>query len=262
MITIKLNESYVDKIYAFCISRKEFNFFILANIEQLHKEQNLVTYYGQFDACDRLVALMMSFHKLWYFAVTESCDYNSLANTIQAQKQPEIVINDSQRIYENIIIYMKNYQTTLNLPGELYQCKKKIYDIDSSTIKKATKEDTALLVEFYKNTPQDVRRGKESIERSIGNGRRTFIDIHDKKVIACALTTGERTDSAMIGGIHSGDAPNHLNGVITGIANDLIQDGKTPYIVVRDSEIQKKCLELGFTPLGQWHTVHLNLDKN
>jgi len=126
--------------------------------------------------------------------------------------------------------------------------------------RQAALEDVERLAQFYAQAPEDVRRGPDSIRRSIAGGRRTFMVEANGEIVASALTTAELPDMAMIGGLHT---PSHLRDreyliwAMAELVRSLLSEDKRACVVTRDPLIDAICDQLGFDDAGPWHIVHL-----
>ncbi|MEW6233027.1 MAG: hypothetical protein AB1566_12045, partial [Chloroflexota bacterium] len=218
-----MTEADRPAIETLCEQQREFNIFFLANLDELSREQNLVQYWGQFDDTGHLVGVLMRYHVLWYIYDGPGADLGAFAEVIESKAQPGIIVNDNVRTAPSLVPLLKNYRVELDLAArlrqlhiehfvELAQCHCERSEAISSSLdgdcfvawapRKATLEDVERLAQFYAQAPEDVRRGPDSIRRSIGEGRRTFLVEINGEIVASALTTAELPDLAMIGGLH------------------------------------------------------------
>lgn len=253
---MKMNADNYSEIEDFLSENDGASFFQRAYLYMLLGDQNIVSYYGQYRG-ETLVTVFMSFHKLWYITTSGRSDYKHVLDYIQDLNNKEIIINDVDGAYDSRYL-SKKYKVSLDVRGYLYSYKSKKVDDTTNKVRRATNEDIDDLVQFYDNAPKDVKRGRESILRSIGNGRRTYICSGKNGIEAVALTTGEMENQAMVGGIHYLNVES-LSSVLEKTVSDLAKEGKETLIVVRDSIIGDTCLDLRFKKHEPWNMIHLSL---
>ncbi len=122
-----------------------------------------------------------------------------------------------------------------------------------------TEDDIDRLTRFYERAPDGIRRGRDSVRRSIGGGRRTHFIEHDGEVAAAALTTAELPGLAMVGGVYALPTAGRtaLTHALWAITQALLAESKVVCTVTHDPAVDALCDRLGFEVLGPWRTVHL-----
>ncbi len=256
-----LSEKERGQIETLCKKNPGYNFFIITSLNYLSREQEMVKYWGQFDGSGNLEGVLMRYNQLWYICDTPKTDLALFGEVVIAQNQRTFIVNDNLLCDRSLIPYLKGYKTKMDLRGQLVQLDNNQFEHElNSNVRMADLNDVEKLIEFYQKSPQDVRRGADSIKRSITDGRRTFILEVENEIVACALTTAELHDKVMIGGIHAlnqSKNKEYIQSVLTGIIHSVVRDDKIPYIVVRDRIIHTVCSELGFKEMGKWRMVHM-----
>ncbi|MDY0277258.1 MAG: hypothetical protein RBQ97_04155 [Acholeplasma sp.] len=76
----KLTGEDINLIKNLCENRKEYNFFILINLEALKNNQDLIQYYGMFDDNEMLIAVGMFYHRLLYIEISNTGFINVFIN--------------------------------------------------------------------------------------------------------------------------------------------------------------------------------------
>ncbi|MDY0278154.1 MAG: hypothetical protein RBQ97_08715 [Acholeplasma sp.] len=184
-----------------------------------------------------------------------TCPISMLSsNYLKSLGKESIILNNTLDL--SVEEYFNNYQIEYHKKGYLFMYQGSKENIDYNNVKQATLDDVDALVEFYESAPLDVKRGKDSIARSLSNNRRTFIYKENGDIFASILTTGETLDTAMIGGVHYLN-DEVLNCVLRVIVNELQMLGKKVYVVLRDSTMIRVFKETGFTKLKPWSIVGL-----
>ena len=261
-----LAEADQAAVEALCAEEPEYDLFLLANLDRLSPGQNLAQYWGQFDDSGQLVGALMRYHVLWYVHDGPGADLAAFAQTIEAQAQPHIVVNDNLRTAESLVPLLERYQVVLDLPGRLRRLRPERFVAPPALLeaRRATLDDAERLIEFYAQAPDDVRRGPDSVRRSLGGGRRTYIAEANGELAACALTMAELPTVAMMGGVHA-PAPYRegqwLASVLSALARSLLAEGRRACLVTRDPLLDEICDRLGFDDLGPWRMVHLELGE-
>ncbi len=259
----RLTENDRPAIEGLCKRKGVFDVFFLANLDKLGGNGDLVEYWGQFDAAQNLSGVLMRYHTLWYVSDSAATDLDAFAQIIESKAQPRIVVNDNVRYGDTgLTSLLSNYQIELDLSARLRSLESdglSLQEIPRS-VRRATLEDVHDLARFYAEAPPDVRRGADSVRRSVTGERRTFVIEGDAGIAASALTTAELPTLAVIGGLHATPGPHaakHLLWVTKAIVRSLLGEGKKVCIVTRDRLIDRVCDELGFEDLGPWRIVHM-----
>lgn len=254
-------------IKSLCEQQKEFNIFFLTSLNKLSNNQDLVEYWGQFNKDDQLVGVLMRYHVLWYIYDTPGTDLNAFARVIESKMQPRIIVNDNVRTTPGLVPLLKDYRVELDMQARLRKLTRQHF-IEPTTgysVRRATLDDVERLAEFYAQAPKDVRRGPDSIRRSVSGQRRTFLIEVDGEVEASALTTAELPDLAMIGGLHTSMGSHrqeYLLSVMAGLIRSLLDESKQVCVVTRDPLIDAACDQLGFEDKGSWHIVYMRHHKS
>ncbi len=252
----KLNDLATTSILRFCENDPAAHFFQIANIDKLKEMQTLVSYYGQFNSDHKLVGVLMSFHKLWYFSFKSEADTAYALNFVQGQDQELLIINDPFGFYRTAML-AADHEEFLVVEGALYELNCLREQTHDKLTSRAHLQDIDDLETFYQNAPGDVRRGRESLLRSLDGGRRTYIAKDRGKICAAALTTGETTDAVMIGGIHFNGNQHYLRAVLAELSRAIIKESKVAYIVIRDPVIQHICEDIGYVRGKPWNMIHI-----
>ncbi|MDD3383849.1 MAG: hypothetical protein WC123_02455 [Bacilli bacterium] len=256
----KLTVKDEKTIKLLCLKRKKYNFFILSNLNLLAKKQNLVEYFGVYEEKE-LVGVIMFFHKLLYYEIKEKKYFKNIIDLLLYTDKNEIIINDTYDLY-NRNYFTPKYHEEFIKPGLLFQYydNKLINEKEEPKALLANIDNIESLVDFYNSAPIDIKRGKDSLLRSITNGRRTFFTKKNGIVSSCILTTGETNDSAMLGGIHyicNKDLIIATNSIIESL---IKENKKLIYTVIRDEKVISILKKIGFIKLGNWNIIHLKSD--
>jgi predicted GNAT family acetyltransferase len=249
-------------IETLCEQQREFNIFFLANLDKLSSEQDLVQCWGQFDNTGHVVGVLMRYRVLWYIYDKPRTDLRAFAGVIELKAQPSIIVNDNVRTAPSLVPLLKNYWVELDLAARLRRLHIEHFVelAQYHSVRRATLEDVERLAQFYAQAPEDVHRGPDSIRRSIGEGRRTFLVEINGEIVASALTTAELPTLAMIGGLHIPPQlrdREYLMSAMAALVRSLLDEGKRACVVVRDPLVAATCDQLGFDDVGPWRIVHM-----
>lgn len=257
-------------VEALCSTSPAYDLFLLANLDQLSRTGDLVEYWGQRDDAGRLAGVLMRYNTLWYFHDEEGVDLAAFARVIEDFRHPRLVVNENSRRGRLLHPLLQGYSPVLHLPGRLRllpadrSAELPPVAVENARVRLAGVGDVDRLSDFYAGAPADVRRGPDSVRRSIGGGRRTYL-VEDGQgaSTAAALTTAELAHLAMAGGLHAsaeGARLGHLTAALGVLASALAAEGKDTCIVVRDPQVAEVCDKLGFLDAGPWDMVHLTRD--
>lgn len=262
-MTIRLlSSSDRDSVESLCGRTPEQDLFLIANLDRLTSNQDLVQYFGLFDTCGSLSAVLMRYHVLWYWHAETHEQISQFACVIDRQRQPKIILNGGPETVSELEALLLNYETQMSLPARLRRLHATdVIRVDleglPNTGRRATLDDVESLVRFYASAPEDVRRGSESLRRSVTGGRRMFVVEQGGQLTASALTTAELPHVAMIGGLHAADA-GHLFAAVQGLLTSLQTEGKNASVVTRDAVINEVLDALGFKDISSWHILHMD----
>lgn len=262
MITRPLNVDDKPFIISLCEQEPEYNIFFLANLDQLVCDQGMVQYWGQSNVSGQMVAILMRYHILWYIYCRPGISMEAFASIIESKAQPSIIVNDNGRNGSSLVTALKNYRIKQIFPGRLRRLSAKSMDKPESAYltRRATSDDIERLARFYAQAAEDVRRGPESVRRSIGAGRRTFLVEVNGEIVASVLTTAELPGIAMIGGIYAPlrfNDQEYLVSALSEITISLIRENKKVCVVTRDPKVDAICESLRFEIIGLWRMVHM-----
>lgn len=262
MRTRLLNAADKPLIISLCEQEPEYNIFFLANLDQLMRDQSLVQYWGQSNITGQMVAILMRYHILWYLYCQSGISTEAFAGIIESIGQPNIIVNDNGRDGSSLVTELKNYRVKQFFPGRLRRLFPKSIDKPEfhGMARRATPDDVERLARFYAQAPEDVRRGPESIRRSIGGGRRTFLVEVNGEIVASVLTTAELPGMAMIGGIYTPSCNSdqgYLASVLSEIVRSLVNENKKVCVVTRDPKVDAIFERMGFEFIGLWRVVHM-----
>lgn len=129
-----------------------------------------------------------------------------------------------------------------------------------------TREEIEKLYYLFKSTEEYKDVVPESKEKFIedelvrletSNDRTAYIEVEGEMVASCA-TRGETTKSAIIIGVVA--SPNHRNKgygteVLVGLFNDLLDEGKTPYLFYNNPVARSVYRNLGAKEVCEWRVI-------
>lgn len=257
-----LTASDREAIERLCSPQPEYNLFFLANLDQLSRQQELVEYWGVFDGAGRLAGALLRYHVLWYACALPGADLHALAQVIERKAQPAIILNDNVGEGAGLAPLLANYRVELDLSGSLRRLTPADFRPAQAPCpaRRASPEDVEPLARFYEQAPEDVRRGPDSLRRSMAGGRRTFLVERDGQILACALTTAEIPGLGMAGGLYAPDpleGPACLAAALSALARSLFEEQKRVCAVTRHPAIEAVCERLGFERIGPWRILHM-----
>ncbi len=265
LITRPLTEADRAAAEAFCAQAPEYNIFLLSNLDKLGTEQDLVRYWGQFDEAGEFRAIIMRYHVLWYLHDAAGADLSALAGVVEEGAPPRVVLSDNVRTQPGLAARLKGYRLERDFterlrrlqPGEMKEAGGP--PGGGTAARLATDGDIDRLTRFYERAPEGTRRGRDSVRRSVGGGRRTYFVADGDEVTAAALTTAELPGLTMVGGLWAAPEAGEgdLGAALTAILRALLAEGRVACTVTHDQATATLCDRLGFQEVGPWRTVHL-----
>ncbi|HYF92870.1 MAG TPA: hypothetical protein VD969_11555 [Symbiobacteriaceae bacterium] len=250
------------RLAAFCGRAPEQNIVMLANLAELGGHGGLVQFWGEVDAAGNLAAVLMRYGTLWYLDAPPGADLLELAGLISRVGQERLVLNGPPETISVLAPLIAEYAAELRLPARLRILRENAAltrRTGSPAVRRATLDDVPALAELYAAAPQDVRRGADSLRRSVAGARRAYLAERGRAVTACALTTAELPGLALAGGLHGEgrmwDAD--LTAALGALCESLQQDGKTVTAVTRDLWTDRICDALGFADAAPWLIIHM-----
>lgn len=274
MLTRLMAASDRPLIETLCAGTPEWDIFLLANLSQLASDGSMVQYWGQFADSGTLTAVLMRYHVLWYGHAGPGADMQGLAKTIGDQGQPHFVLNEGGVEAPQLAPLLTGYQVDLRLPGRLRR-RRAAQALAADGVgrgldahwpgnvaaRRATLGDVDRLAAFYTKAPEDVRRGPDSLRRSITGGRQTYLAEAAGEVVACAVTTAGLPAVAMVGGLFAvpeREREANLGCALQALVGSLAAAGKDACVVTRDPWIDGVLDRLGFETLGPWWMLHMS----
>lgn len=241
---------------------EDYNFIVMDILRNKYNAEKFKVY-GEFMQ-DKLASILMyNCGNVTYYSpydisiesykdILKNLDFVKLSgpNSLMEKFLPYIDVGDEGQSYVGMVKEVK--------------AKSKYSDIKVKYVE--TREEIEKLYYLFKSTEEYKNIVPESKEKFIedelvrletSNDRTAYIEVEGEMVASCA-TRGETTKSAIIIGVVA--SPNHRNKgygteVLIGLFNDLLNEGKIPYLFYNNPAARSVYKNLGAKEVCEWKVI-------
>ncbi|MFO7882027.1 MAG: GNAT family N-acetyltransferase [Kosmotogaceae bacterium] len=257
MKKISIEES--RKLLPYLRKEKEFNIFIIGDIENAPDDADYIDVYIDGDLFHPGGILLRYFD---YFIIYthNKMNYEQAAKIIKDYGKSKVLsgketcINEIKPFIEDMIEEENRMYFTV-----LKKLQFKHYDYK---IKKLTVENAYKVTNLLDNIDEFNARDNESFVSGIKNGsaRSYYMEI-DGEIVSTASTSAEAGDSAMIVAVATDRKyrnKGYATAVMSKLCSDLVKEGKTPFLFYSNPFAGKIYERIGFRNIGIWKMLRFN----
>ncbi len=258
----KLSESDRRRVMEFLLPEKEFNIFIIGDIENHGFSEDFQELWGEFDDNGDFIAVLLRYMR--NSIVYAPGEYRAGEFARMILNHPEITT----------VMGKTTVIDKLNAAGRLeyskarttYLARMQKMDVSPAEpsgqidVQAASLDDIPLIVELHNSIDEfDYDSAEEKTAALIRDlecksGRAYFVADRGR-VISTALTTAENSFSALVRGVAT-DTSHRNRGLATAcmvaLCKDLLNEGKTPCLFYDNPAAGAIYRRLGFQDLGTW----------
>lgn len=250
----KLNQSDNEILLELLNKEKEFNLFILGDVENHGYDKEFQDLWGEFEN-SKLKAVLMRYYKYYVFYAKGDFDIDGFADIIKSDKNINTLSGKSEIIskFDDILdfkISKKSYFTSLRNYKSLGNV--------SDDIKLATEKDVDKIINLRNEIEEFRATGveKASILNSLKNKTSRYYYIEDESgFISMTASVVETKELAMIGAVctlpsHRGKGLASL--CVNKVCSEMIKEGKTPCLFYDNPNAGEIYKRVGFENIGYW----------
>lgn len=249
---IKLNESYHIKVISYLKRDKDFNLFIIGDIERYGYNTYFLDIWASIDEKGNIEGVLLKYFEYLIFYSHGEFNVDEFSNLINNLNYREISgkLEVLQKLDDKIKTKYKRVVKFCTLENNI--------SLDDTKTglnpKKIRFGNINKVVKLYDEICEFENTTVENIKNVLKTGRGYCIEIN-KKVVAMAKSTLETRTHAMIVGV--GTHPDFRNmglatKCIVKICNEIIDENKTPCLFYDNIEAGKIYKKLGFKEKGDW----------
>jgi len=268
----KLSAEFAKKILDYVIDEKEYNLYIISNMENQGFEKEYITYYGDVDNEGKLKGIMVKFFNIYtIYTKSENWDKEGFVDILNDSELG--MISGKERFVEELIKsglqveeFEAHHYATMREQKSEESDKQGNGKIDK--LEKVTTDMVEEVVQLRESIPEFMKgSGKfgQILREGISNGTARAYCIRDKgKMVAFAQTSAENSQSAMITSVMT-----HLDHRKKGYATlcveklcyELIEDGISLCLYYVNPDAGKIYRKIGFKEIGTWGIGRFQGDK-
>lgn len=259
----KLSAEFEKKIMEYVIDEKEYNLYIISNIENLGFEKDYLTYYGDVDNEGNLKGIMVKFFNIYTIYTKSDCwDKEGFVDILNDSELGMITGKESfvdELIKSGLHVeeYEGHYYATM---GEKKSDGLNVQDDDRmGKLEKVTVGMVEEVVQLREAIPEFMQGsgnfGKILREGILNETTRAYCIRENGNMVAFAQTSAENSQSAMITSVMT-----HLDQRKKGYASlcvemlcaELIQEGRSLCLYYVNTNAGKIYRKIGFEEIGKW----------
>jgi len=258
----KLNEEDRRSVMEFLLPEKEFNIFIIGDIENHGFSEDFQELWGEFGDDGRFRAVLLRYMRNAIVYAHGEYKADTFARIIADHPEIQTVMGKTPVIEQLIatgrLTFEKERTTYLARLLELENPGAR--SVDDIEIRVATAADIPAIVSLHTTIEEfDYDTAEEkttALARDLAcQSGMAYCVFQDDKVVSTALTTAENALSALVRGVAT--AQSHRNqGLATAcmvaLCADLLKEGKTPCLFYDNPAAGAIYRRMGFRELGTW----------
>lgn len=249
---IKLNDTYHSKAIKYLKRDKDFNLFIIGDIERYGYDNYFLDIWASIDKKGNIEGILLKYFEYLIFYSQGNFNVDEVANFINKLNYTEISgkLEVLEKLEGKIGIRRKRIVKFCTLEDPT-----KLKDVEIGLKpKKIRFGNINKVVKLYEDINEFENTTVENIKNGLRTGRGYCIEIN-RKVVAMAKSTLENSTHAMIVGV--GTHPEFRNRglatkCIVKICKEIINEDKKPCLFYDNIDAGKIYHKLGFEEKGYW----------
>lgn len=257
----KLTLADNQQVMNLLLEEKEFNLFIIGDIENFGYGEEFQELWGEFDQENQLKAILLRYYGNYIPYAKEEFDVLGFAKIIQEDSKWEMISGKQE------LLNMFNPYLTFSKQKELYfshliDAAMLPKDLNRDNLQQATIEDVeqlSLLLEgieefqFNQTSQASFRR---KLETKTG---RTYFIKEDGRIVSTASTTAENSLSAMVVAVATHPdyrERGYASLCMQTLCHDLLEEGKSLCIFYDNPKAASIYRRIGFEEIGRWSMLY------
>ena len=259
----KLSAEFANRILDYVIDDKEYNLYLISNMENQGFEEEYITYYGEVDNKGNLKGIMVKFFNIYtIYSKSESWDKEGFVDILNESELG--MISGKESFVEDLIKsglqveeYEQHYYATMR--------EKKTHRINRQVNSRMDKLEMVTVdmvdevVQLRESIPEFMK-GSGNFGKILRGGilnktSRAYCIRENGKMVAFAQTSAENSQFAMITSVMT-----HLEHRKKGYASlcvemlcdELLQEGRSLCLYYVNVDAGKIYRKIGFEEIGKW----------
>lgn len=251
MRKISIKES--RKLLPFLREEKEFNLFIIGDIENAPDEAQYMDVYVDGDL-RAPKGMLLRYYRYFLVYSPSGMDYPGAARVIRDFADPLVLSGKTFSVDR-----MKPLLTDICQSESLtyFATLKSLVRVDIPyEVKEANVEEAQQILDLLRQVPEFRTVDEESFLSGIidGSSRKYFVEEHGR-VVSTASTSAETHDMAMIVGVATAEEfrrRGYASAILSRMCEDLLSEGKIPCLFYESPDAGRIYHRLGFSQIGTW----------
>ena len=268
----KLGAEFANKILDYVIDEKEYNLYIISNMENQGFEKEYITYYGDVDNKGNIKGIMVKFFNIYtIYTKSKSWDKEGFIDILNDSELgmisgKEIFVEELIKSGLQVEAYEGHYYATMRekksdgLNGQINRKIDKLEKITVGMVEEVVQLRESI-PEFMKGSGNFGKKLREGISNGSARG---YCIRENGKMVAFAQTSAENSQSAMVTSVMT-----HLDHRKKGYATlcveklcyELIEDGISLCLYYVNPDAGKIYRKIGFKEIGTWGIGRFQGDK-
>ncbi len=259
----KLGAEFANKILDYVIDEKEYNLYIISNIEKVGFEKEYLTYYGDLDEEDNLKGIMVKFFNIYTIYTKDECwDKNGFIDILNNSELGMIIgkekfVQELIRSGLEVEEYEGHYYATMRekkndgVNGQDNRGADKLEKVTACMV-----EEVVGLREAIPEFMQGSGNFGKILREGISNGTTRAYCIREwGKMVAFAQTSAENSQLAMITSVMTHTEhrkKGYASLCVEKLCDDLIEEGRSLCLYYVNNNAGKIYRKIGFEEIGKW----------
>lgn len=253
----KLTQLDNSQLMEYLKEEKAFNLFIIGDIENFGYDSDFQEIWGEFDRQGGIKGVLLRYRHFYVPYAKGEFNVEEFASIIQKDNEFE-AMSGKKEIIEKFDKFLEFENKREQFFAELIDISLVDEGLDLSEVKKGDIEDVDSILELrgkieeFNITPS----GNEAFRESLltGTGRTYFIK-ESGEAAACASTTAENSESAMIVGVCTHPQyrrKGYATKCMIELCKDILDEGRTLCLFYDNPKAGKIYKNIGFKDIGKW----------
>lgn len=253
----KLTKSDNSKVMEYLKEESSFNLFIIGDIENFGYDSGIQDLWAEFDETDNIKGVLLRYRNHYIPYSKGEFNASEFANIIRSNDNFQVLSGkrDIVQMFENELEFGKKRSQYFS---ELKRQKNLNIDVDLSETQKATEDDVDLIVglrEVIEEFDPDPSAREIFLETLKTNSGRTYFIKRDGMAVACASTSAENSESAMVVGVCT--HPDYRKqGLATkcliALCKEVLDEGRKLCLFYDNPDAGRIYKRIGFEDIGRW----------
>jgi uncharacterized protein len=255
----KLTAQDKDDLFKYLEKERAYNLFILGDVENYGMETDFQELWAEFED-DEYIAVLLRYKNFCILYSDGNFNVKWFADKIRSYKGIEGV-SGKREIIEALSILLDYKKIRHQYLSELGEIKDIPEEFVSNKVEIAKPEHAKELYELEAKIKEfdDFSNSVEKVEEALRSGRSKTYFIRDAgKIVSCASTTAETSNSVMIIGVCTHPewrGKGYASFCTAKLSYDMLKIGKRPCLFYDNPAAGKIYRRIGYKEIGKWDLI-------